>query len=125
MPGKIARSAPQPPFGLPAGAGSRPRLACLLREGRKNANIYASSEVIWGIPDQVLPFLINLSMPKKNSLPIAVAWCGPRVACSKSGSVSQQLDVGMVRLSSRDQLAFENAERGEQYHCAVFTRSRP
>ena len=32
---------------------------------------------------------------------------------------AQPLDVGMVRLSSRDQFAFENAESGKQSYCAV------
>src|SRR5271166_6288252 len=32
---------------------------------------------------------------------------------------AQPLDVGIVRLSSRDQFAFENAERGKQCYCAV------
>ena len=43
MPAKIARSAPRPPFGLPEVDGSRPNLASVLQEGRKNANIHASS----------------------------------------------------------------------------------
>ena len=32
------------------GDGSRPNLASVLLEGRKNANIHASSGVIWRIP---------------------------------------------------------------------------
>ena len=54
MPGKMARSAPRPPFGLPEVLGSRPHLASVLQEGRKNANIHARSGVIRGIPVETL-----------------------------------------------------------------------
>ena len=50
MPGKMARSATRPPFGLPEGAGSRPHLASVFQGRRKSNNIHASSGVIWGIP---------------------------------------------------------------------------
>ena len=42
MPGKMARSAPRPPFGLP-GDGSRPRRRPVLPERGKSAKINASS----------------------------------------------------------------------------------
>ena len=50
MPGKMARSASQAPFGLPHVLVSRPHLASVLQEGRKSAIIHAGSGVIWGIP---------------------------------------------------------------------------
>jgi Enoyl-(Acyl carrier protein) reductase len=55
MPGKMARSATRPPFGLPEGAGSRPHLASVFQGRRKSNNIHASSGVIWGIPAKILP----------------------------------------------------------------------
>ena len=51
MPGKMARSAPRPSFGLPELLVAVQHLASVLQEGRENANIYASSGVIRGIPD--------------------------------------------------------------------------
>jgi hypothetical protein len=50
MPGKMARSTPQPPFGLPDAAGGRPHLAAVLQDGWKYANIHAGLGVIRGIP---------------------------------------------------------------------------
>ena len=50
MPGKVARSATRPPFGLPEGAGRHPHPRLSSRGNRKSANIRTSSGVIWGIP---------------------------------------------------------------------------
>ncbi len=60
MPGKMARSDPRPPCGLPEvpiTVRTSP-LSCrkagkVLQEGRKSANIQASSGVIGGIPDKM------------------------------------------------------------------------
>jgi hypothetical protein len=49
MPRKMARSAPSTTVRAAQGAGSRLRLASVLQEGRKSANIHARSEVIRGI----------------------------------------------------------------------------
>jgi hypothetical protein len=54
MPGKMARSAPRPPFGLPEGAGSRPHLAFFFQASGKSANIHATLGVIWGIPVELM-----------------------------------------------------------------------
>ena len=43
-PGKMARSATRPPFGLPEGAGSRPHLASVFQGRRKSNNIHAVRE---------------------------------------------------------------------------------
>jgi hypothetical protein len=68
MPGKMARSATRPPFGLPEGAGSRPHLASVFQGRRKSNNIHASSGVIWGIPAKILPQipLGRLGEPRRN-----------------------------------------------------------
>jgi len=48
MPAKIARSAPRPPFGPPEVTVAK--LASILPEGRKTANICPNLGVIRGIP---------------------------------------------------------------------------
>jgi hypothetical protein len=50
--GKMAKSAPRPPFGPPVVLGARPHLASGLQGRRKSANIHASSGVIWGMSTQ-------------------------------------------------------------------------
>ena len=55
----------------------RPRLACVLREGRKNANIHAGSGVIWGIPVQ--PFRGLIATPLCFALPARAAVIGNRL----------------------------------------------
>jgi len=50
MPGEMARSTPRPRFELPEGLAAVYNLASVLQEGRKNANIHASSGAIRGIP---------------------------------------------------------------------------
>jgi hypothetical protein len=50
MPGEMARSTPRPPFELPEGLAAVHNLTSVLQEGRKNANIHASSGAIRGIP---------------------------------------------------------------------------
>ena len=54
MPVKIARSAPRPSFGLPELLVAIHTSPSVLLQGRKNANIYASSGVIRGIPVNVI-----------------------------------------------------------------------
>jgi len=49
MPGKMARSDPQPGVRVIRGAGSGQHLASVLQEGRENANIDAGLGFIWGI----------------------------------------------------------------------------
>ena len=54
MPGKAAKSAPLPPFGLSGGDGTRPRRHPLLRERGKIAKMHARSGVIRGIPAKAI-----------------------------------------------------------------------
>jgi hypothetical protein len=54
MPVKIARSAPSTIVRAARAAGSHPHLASVLLQGRKSANIHASSEVIRGNPGRLL-----------------------------------------------------------------------
>jgi len=50
MPGKMAKSDPRPPCGLPEVPITVRTLASVLQEGRKSANIHVRSGAIWGNP---------------------------------------------------------------------------
>src|SRR5258707_4836103 len=65
MPGKMARSATRPPFGLPEDAGSRQHLASVYQGRRKSNNIHASSGVIWGIPAKTCRRSRSLGEPEE------------------------------------------------------------
>src|SRR5882672_4540285 len=66
MVGKMARSAPRPPFGLPEGAGRRRHFTSVFQGSWKSATVHTSSGVIGGIPRQ-------------SSMPIAITFLKNRV----------------------------------------------
>src|SRR5665811_24442 len=77
---------PRPPFGLPRGDGGCPNLASILPEGRKTANIQASSGVIRGIPDH---FNLTVELPLKalirgyNFAMVPISWHNRKHGISK------------------------------------------
>ena len=54
MPGKRAGSDPRASVRVTRGAGSSQHLACVLQEGRENANIDAGLGFIWRISAKIL-----------------------------------------------------------------------
>ncbi len=54
MLGKMARSAPRPPFGLPEGAGRRRHFTSVFQGSWKSATVHTSSGVIGGNPATVV-----------------------------------------------------------------------
>jgi hypothetical protein len=98
MPRKMARSAPSTTVRAARGAGNRLRLASVLREGRKSANIHTRSGVIRGIPDYTRWWMWRRrpTMPKSRSKLAAL-------------SIAVALSAGCAVLASSDALAIEIA----------------
>jgi hypothetical protein len=110
------------PFGLPAVPVSRPYLASVLRECRKNANMRASSGAIWGIPDKGIT---TKPAPPLLSSEVFSHMGRPKIALIGAGQIGGTLAhlIGLKELG--DVVLFDVAEGIPQGKALDLVQSSP